>query len=1064
MDPGLGSPIAGRTDQALDDLVGFFVNTLVLRTDTSGDPTFAQLLARVRETALAAYAHQDVPFEYLVEVFNPTRSLAHHPLFQIMLALQNAPEADFELPGLDTSFVSAPTATSRVDLSISLSERRGPDGSPEGIDGVIEYASDLFDPATIETIVARWVRLLEAAVTDPDRQISRIEILSADERRWVLVDYNDTAHPVPQACLPTLFQTQVMATPDAVAVVFGDTTLTYTQLNRRANQLAHALITQDVGPEQIVALALPRSPELVVALLAILKTGAAYLPLDPDYPPARIAFMLGDAQPALLLTTTHTLGCVPEDAATPRLVIDGPDTLTMLASCPDTDLTDTDRTTALTPQHPAYVIYTSGSTGTPKGVVIPQAGIVNRLVWMQAQYGLGDADRVLQKTPAGFDVSVWEFFWPIITGATLVVARPGGHKDPAYLAGLIQSAGITTAHFVPSMLDVFLSEPSAGHCGGLKRIICSGEALSGELQQRFFARLSVPLYNLYGPTEASVDVTSFACDPESGTTTVPIGTPVWNTQIYVLDAALRPVPIGVPGELYLAGSQLARGYLHRPGLSAERFVACPFGPNGARMYRSGDLARWSARGELEFLGRIDDQVKLRGCRIEPGEIETVLAAHSGVAQVAVIVREDRDDDKRLVAYVVPTMDTTFQSGSLRDYLRERLPDYMVPSALVMLAALPLTANGKLDRAALPAPELDAAGSGRAPRTPREQYLAEVFAEVLGLPEVDVDDDFFDLGGHSLLANRLVARVRATFGVELGLRSLFEAPTVAGLAARLDKDDPLDTLEVILPLRTQGRHLPLFCIHPAGGISWSYCGLMKHLGPDHPIYGVQARSLARPEPRPTSIEQMAADYADQIRKVQPSGPYSLLGWSFGGIVAHAVATELQQRGEPIALLAVLDTYPACGVYSREDSPTLDERGIIAAMLGVDAQNLDGEPSPFAKAVEILRGQGGAFADLEEHCLLAILQVWINNHHIAVDFTPDLFSGDLLLFASTIDQPPDAATSEAWRPYVDGKIETYDIVSGHHQLMTQPGSLAQIGPILAAKLQEIADHASSFHQER
>ncbi|MGH3930518.1 MAG: amino acid adenylation domain-containing protein, partial [Pseudonocardiaceae bacterium] len=661
----VGSPIAGRTDQALDDLVGFFVNTLVLRTDTSGDPTFIQLLARVRETALAAYTHQDVPFEYLVEVLNPARSLAHQPLFQVMLVLQNAPPADFALSGLRVSVVPTSTGTAKFDLSFGFVERHRPDGSPDGIEGDAEYASDLFDPATIETLFARWVRLLEAVVADPHCPINRFDILTAEERHRLLVDYNDTNRPIAQACLPTLFETQARATPQAVAVVFADATLTYTQLNKRANQLAHALIGRGMGPEQIIALALPRSPELIVAILAILKTGAAYLPLDPDYPPARISFMLHDAQPTLLLTDTQIASGLPDADLTARLMIDEPATAEMLTGYADTDPTDTDRTTPLTPQHPAYVIYTSGSTGQPKGVVVCHQSVVNLfyghregvLAPLVARVG-GRRLRVAQTTSFSFDASWGQLLW-MFAGHELHVIDEVMRTDPDGLIAYVARCHIDSVDATPSYVQLLVSRglldddqwrPVA--------VVIGAEPVSEQLWDQLRSVDGIEGFNFYGPTECTVDTLM----ARIGHSPRPvIGRPMTNIQVYVLDTSLQPVPPGVTGELYIGGAGMARGYLRQPGLTAGRFVADPYGPPGTRMYRTGDLVRWNRDGNQEFIGRVDDQVKIRGYRIELGEIETVLAAHPQVEQIAVIAREDRAEDKRLVAYVVAA-----NTGQTRD--------------------------------------------------------------------------------------------------------------------------------------------------------------------------------------------------------------------------------------------------------------------------------------------------------------------------------------------------------------------------------------------------------------
>ncbi len=970
----------------------------------------------------------------------------------------------------------APTATSRFDLSVSLSEQRGADGAPDGIDGVVEYASDLFDAATVEALLARWTRLLDAAVADPGRPISRIDILSPEERHQLLIDHNDTAAPIPPTCLPALFETQVHATPDAVAVVFGATELTYSELNATANRLAHALIARGVGPEQIVALVLPRGVELIASILAVLKAGAAYLPVDLDYPAERIGFMLDDARPALLLTDTPALGCVPEDTATPRLVLDDPATVAVSGGWADTDPTDTDRTTPLTPAHPTYVIYTSGSTGRPKAVVACHHSVVNLFsshragVFAPAVAKVGGRRlRVAQTASFSFDASWAQLLW-MLAGHELHVVDEVTWTDPEGLVAYVARRHIDSVHATPSYVQLLVSH---GLLDGDRwrpvAVAVGGEAVSEQLWDQLRSVDGVEGLNVYGPTECTVR----ALMARVGHSARPvIGRPIANTRVYVLDAGLRLVPPGVAGELHIAGAGLARGYLRRPALTAQRFVANPFGPPGTRMYRTGDLVRWGGDGNLEFVGRADDQVKVRGFRIEPGEIETVLAAHPDIAQAAVIARQDQPDDTRLVAYLVPAADdspadnapadNTVRSDALRDYLRRQLPDYLVPAAFVTVDGLPLTPNGKLDRTALPAPEFGSAGTGRVPRTPQEQVLCALFAEVLGVAGVDVDDDFFALGGHSLLATRLVARVRATLGVELGLRSLFEAPTVAGLAAHLDMDDPHDAFEVILPLRSQGHHSPLFCIHPGGGLSWSYCGLMKHLGPDYPIYGVQARGLARPESLPRTLEQMAADYADQIRKVQPAGPYHLLGWSVGGLVAHAVATELQQRGEQTALLVILDAYPV-GELSFEESPVQNEQDIFAELLDRDPETLEGEPLTSAHVAEILRGRGGALASLDERHISAFVEIRINNARLALDFTPGRFHGNLLLFNSTINRGADGATPETWRPYIDGTIESHDITSSH-DLMMEPGSLAQIGPVLAARLHEVAAPAALSHPER
>lgn len=597
-----------------------------------------------------------------------------------------------------------------------------------------------------------------------------------------------------------------------------------------------------------------------------------------------------------------------------------------------------------------------------------------------------------------------------------------------------------------------VAEERPGLLAGVREVWTGGDVVSPAAVVRVLAACpGITVVNGYGPTEATTLAT---CHPvhtlAEHAATVPIGRPMTNMRAYVLDAALRPVPPGVVGELYLAGVGVARGYVGRPGLTVQRFTADPYGPAGSRMYRTGDLAWWLADGTLDFAGRADHQVKLRGFRIEPGEIEAVLASCPGVGQAAVVVREDQPDDKRLVAYLVPAPEGAPESGELSDRLRRELPEYMVPSAFVTLDVLPLTANGKLDRAALPAPDYGAPGAGRGPRTPQEQLLCDLFAQVLGREQVHIDDSFFDLGGHSLLAARLVSRVRETLGVEVGLRTLFEAPTVAGLTERLVMNDPDDALDVLLPLRTTGSRTPLFCIHPGGGISWSYSGLLNHIGSEYPVYAIQARGLGRPEPRPTSFEEMAADYANQIRKIQPEGPYLLLGWSAGGLIAHAIACELQARGERTALLAILDAYPVKDV-AFEEVPVPTERDVLVGVLDCGLDELGDRPLTYGEVAEILRERGSALAGLTGQQIEVVVQIMINNAKLAVDFVPGRFDGDLLLFNSTIDRDKDDAGPGTWRPYITGRIESHEITTRHDR-MTQAGSLAQIGPVLATRLAE------------
>jgi amino acid adenylation domain-containing protein len=778
----VGVPVAGRNRLETEGLIGIFINTLVLCGDLSGDPSFRELLGRVREAAFGAYTHQDLPFEKLVERLRPERSLRHHPIFQVMFQLRNVPKDPVELAGLKIEDFEFDSGIAKMDLTLEMVEKA------ENLFCTFEYNTDLFDAATIDRIQEHFRTLLEGIVAAPEQRVSKLPLLSEAERRQLLVEWNDTQTDYPKdRCVHELFEEQVERIPEAVALVFEDQQLTYRELNRQANRLAHHLRSLGVGPEVLVGICVERSVEMVVGLLGILKAGGAYVPLDPAYPRERLAFMIEDAGVPVVLTQERLLEELPNHE--PRLIcldaegqaIAGDREENLISGVAADDL--------------AYVMYTSGSTGRPKGVMVCHRGVCNYLHWRQIYFPLTDADRLLQAASLSFDDSVWEFFEPLMVGARVVMARPGGQQASAYLLRLIAEQRITAACFVPSLLQVLLEEPRLKSCDCLRRVTTGGETLSIELQERFFARMRAGLHNGYGPTEATISATFWTCERGRHRRTVPVGRPIANTQIYLLDQNLQPVPIGVPGELHIGGDGLARGYLNRPELTAKRFIPDPFSLQpGARLYRTGDLARYLPDGNIEFLGRLDHQIKLRGFRIELGEVESVLNTHAAVRESVVVLREDATKQERLMAYIVPT-GATPSPGKLRAFMKEKLPEYMVPAAFVMLEALPLMPNGKVDRRALPLPDpssLRAENAYAEPRTPTEETLAGIWEEVLGLKQVDIHDDFFELGGHSLLAAQVDSRLRNAFGMELPLRSLFEAPTVAGLAEHIEtlrRSDP-----------------------------------------------------------------------------------------------------------------------------------------------------------------------------------------------------------------------------------------------------------------------------------
>jgi len=777
----VGAPVAGRTDEALDDLVGFFVNTLVLRADVSGDPSFAGLVGRVRETVLAAQARQDVPFERLVEVLNPARSAARHPLFQVMLADADVGAVDWQLPGLRVQAEAVPAGAAKFDLTLAFQQDRDAGGAPAGISATFEYAADLFDQPTVEALAARLTRLLGQAAAAPARPLSTFDVLTTAERRELLYDWNDTTRDTPAAgpevTLPELFEVQAARTPDVPAVIFEGTQVSYAELNARANRLARYLVSLGAGPERLVAVAMPRSPDMIVAVLAVLKAGAAYVPVDPAYPSGRIAYMLADAGPVAVLTTALAGQDLPD--GTPQVALDDPATITAVSRLAEGNLAAAERPGQLRPSSPAYVIYTSGSTGRPKGVVVEQRGVTGLVCWAAAEFPAAELARVLASTSLSFDVSVFEIFAPLTAGGCIEVVP----NLLALTSGPWRGSMISA---VPTALAQVLASP--GTAARAPVVALCGEAVTGQVVG--VIKAAVPgtrILNIYGPTEATVYATTYTL-PEAAQAAgpPPIGRPIRDRRAFVLDGTLGLVPPGVAGELYLTGG-LARGYLNRPGLTAERFVACPFGAAGERMYRTGDLARWTAAGQLEYLGRVDDQVKIRGFRIELGEIEAVLAAQPGVAQAAVAVREDRPGDKRLAGYVVPVAGAVLDPAVLRDAAGRVLPGYMVPAAVVVLAELPRTANSKLDRRALPVPDYAlGAGAFQAPATARERALCELFAQVLGTGQVGVDDSFFDLGGHSLLAAVLVARLVEQLSIKISLKTFMGAPTVRAIDRYLDQ--------------------------------------------------------------------------------------------------------------------------------------------------------------------------------------------------------------------------------------------------------------------------------------
>ncbi|MDV8020306.1 non-ribosomal peptide synthetase [Rhodococcus sp. IEGM 1330] len=1040
-DIAVGAPVGGRGDARLDDLVGMFVNTVVLRTPVASDASFVEVLDTVRTADLEAFENVDVPFERLVEVLDPVRSQGRHPLVQIALFFQNFSQGSFELPDLGVEAFGSGVASAKFDLQVTFTER----GDDAGLAVELMYATDLFDESTVTSFGQRLVTVLDAVTARPELAVGDIDVLDAGEHDRIVSVVNDTRVSVaaPGEVLLDGFDRVVVDSPDAVALVFGERSLTYREFSDRVDAAAWLLQERGAGPGVLVGLAMRRSVELVVGMYAVLRSGAAYVPVDPDQPAERNDYILDTASPVVVLSTARDEFVT--GTAIPVVDITDPPVPGVPVAFPRAVGGDL-----------AYVLFTSGSTGRPKGVAVEHRAIVNQMAWMAQEYGLDAADVYLQKTATTFDVSLWGFFLPLRTGGRLIVAAPGAQRDVEAVAADIARHGVTVTDFVPSMLTVFAESVAAQSISSLRHIFVIGEALPARTVGACRAVSDAQVHNLYGPTEAAVSVTYRDVSEDVAVDgSVSIGVPEWNTSVYVLDSRLHPVPAGVPGELYLAGVQLARGYVARADLSSERFVADPFGAAGARMYRTGDLVRWSMdAGRLEYIGRTDFQVKFRGQRIELGEIETALTALSSVSQAVVVVAQ-LSVGESLAAYVVPAVGADIEVEAVRSELGSAVPSYMVPSAFVVLDALPLNAAGKLDRRALPAPEFEIRDF-RAPQTPVEESVAAVFAEVLGVERVGLDDDFFALGGNSLLAVKLVSRLRAAVGGgPIPLNWLFVDATVDSLAVRITAatTSPVEGvestgLETLIPLRIGGSSSPLFCIHPIVGLSWAFGGLSAYLGDDRPIYGLQSPALSGAEPLPESIEQWAALFVDSIRTVQPSGPYHLLGWSMGGSIAHAMAVQLQREGESVETLAMMDSFVAGSTDHLVDRPVSAGEMLGGLGLGADSDIEIGELTVDSVA-ELLASMPAPFDAISRERVAGILDGIARSAELIDSYVPRTFVGRSILFASVVDDSTGTVAASTWKDAIDGGVTVVPVHSTHWQMASQ-SALAEIGPVLQIEL--------------
>ena len=1023
----VGSPIANRQEAELEGLIGFFVNTLVMRVRMNGGKSFADLAGDVKRMALEGYQHQDVPFERLVEELAPQRSLNRTPLFQVVFAYQSAPvpveqeKASLRIEGVEENEIQV-----RFDLEIHAEEQ----------DGEIRtdwiYNRDLFDRWRVQQMARHYQVVLEAVAANPQLEIGNIDLLDANERKQILEEWNRTPRNyLPIVCLTDLIEKHAESSPAAIAVTCQGKELNYRELNARANQLARYLIQRGAGPETRVGICVERSIEMVIGLLGIWKAGGAYVPLDPTYPDDRLKLIVNDAE-IRFLVTTQTLSHRFSDQSSVQLINLDKDWDAIAQQRSENPQAQ------LTSDRAAYVIYTSGSTGKPKGVVVPHRNLHNLFNAVDENLHFNSSDVWTMFHSYAFDFSVWEIWGALICGGRLVIVPYLVARSPEEFCKLVYEEGVTILSQTPSAFQHFMAAHETLNFGKqlkLRAVIFGGEKLEFQGLERWFAQYGDGLpqmINMYGITETTVHTTYQRVMPKdlvesSGSL---IGGPLRNYRIYVLNEHLQPAPVGVMGELYVGGAGVARGYLNLPGLTAQRFIPDPFASPGSRMYKAGDLARWNRDGNLEFGGRADQQVKIRGFRIELGEIEAALKEYPEVAQAVVIARESNSGEKQLLAYVVPSLNATIDPAVLRHGLARVLPDYMVPAAVMELDKLPLTVNGKLDAKALPNPGSQASKSYRAPRTTQEETLCSLFNEVLGQEHVGIDDNFFEIGGHSLLAIRLVSRIRAALGLELSIRNLFEAPTVAGLAAQIANPILADPYEIILPIRTSGRLPPLFCMHPGLGLSSGYSALLQHIDSSRPIYGVQARGFHDSDPLPGSIAEMAGEYLAHMRKLQPHGPYYLLGWSFGGCVAQAVASLLEQIGEKVGLLALLDSFPADRYHQTVDYVKEYVRGMIAE--NPEMVNMI-RPDQYGRLNQIV------------------------GNIIRLQLLPQSFpySGDAVLFVAATEHDQKVMT-DLWRPHIQGEIRTIDIACAHLQML-QPGPIAQIAKFLREELEPLRQTA-------
>ncbi|WP_449417829.1 amino acid adenylation domain-containing protein [Phormidium nigroviride] len=1035
----IGSSIANRNQAELEGILGLFVNTLIMRNDLSGNPSFRTLLSRVRGVTLDAYAHQDLPFEKLVEELQPDRDLSRNPLFQVMFVLQNTPKSEREIAGLTLRSLEFDSGTSQFDIFLSIGE------SKEGLTGFLEYSTDLFDAATITGLIDNFQTLLESIVVNPNCPISELPILTTQQREKLLLEWNNTQTTYPQdASLHQLFEWQVQDFPDSLALIDSSEKITYRQLNQKVNQLAHYLQKLGVTTETLVGICLDRSVEMIVGILAILKAGGAYIPLDPNYPADRLSFMLSDSQVSLVISHSSLI-----DRFQKIQVISLDNDWEIIARESQENPAIISKSDNL-----AYVIYTSGSTGTPKGVLGTHQGTVNGLNWLWKTYPFESAEICCQKTAISFVDSVWEIFAPLLQGIPTVIIPDAIVKDTKLFLETLDRHHVTRVILVPSLLRLIVDTYGnlTKKLSNLKLWITSGEALPLDLARSFTKLLpSAKLLNLYGSSEVSANATYYDTSllPEKATS-VSIGSPINNTQVYILDRHLQPTPVGVHGELYIGGDGLAKGYLNRPELTEERFIDNIF-VSGTKLYKTGDLGRYLHDGNVEYLGRRDEQVKIRGFRVELGEIESAIVQHPDIRESVVIIRDDIQGDKQLIAYIV-TDDPNLVS-QLHGYLLLKLPDYMIPSAFVVLDAIPLTPNGKVDKRSLPTENLIRSNSTKffvSPRNLSELGLVKIWENLLAINSIGVTDNFFELGGHSFLAVRLMAQIYERFGHNLPLSILFENPTIEKLAKIVSKPTNLSSGSPLVALNSSGSRTPFFCVHAAGGDILAYLNLADKIGGEQPFYALE-QSPNSLDVEPKSIEETAAYYLQEIRTVQPEGPYLLGGWCFGGVVAFEMAQQLQKQGQKVDLLVVIDAILPETVIQ----PTKDDDAKFLIRLAESVKNWFGidfsvsyeemRSLPLDEQFQLLNTKANFIvSDTEMAQYIRDYKVFKSHVQAMRDYVPCVYPHKITLFRAHDKIEHDFESTEfhsddlllGWGKCSQQAIEAIEVPGNHFSMFAEP----------------------------